>query len=418
MKCNSKILLVNTRHYLGGGDSTYTFMLADLLRKNGHEVNFIAMKDPRNFPDSNEDLFISNIDFRSLNENKNPINGLKVLTRVIYSSEAREKFTKLLVRVMPDIVHLQNIHAHITPSIIFEAKKFGIPVVWTLHDYKLVCPNSHFLIDTTGQICEACRGGNFIHAIKNRCKKGSLLASSMASLEAYAHRWMNILDNVDAFLCPSEFLAEKLLENGFLPEKVHHVPLFLTESQFSQQNLKEGYFLFLGKLEPLKGIFPLLEAAKRVPEVKIILAGRVEEPIKSQLPGLLPPNVEYVGMKSGEDLEALRRNAIALVLPSICYENQPLSILEMFGTGKPVIASNIGGMRELIGEGERGLLVEPGSVSGLSDALHWIAAHPSEAARMGTQAQKYVMMYHSSEYHYDRVTSIYDRVQGKNGCVS
>ena len=147
-----KVLIANTRHYYGGGDSTYAFNLAKLFRVNGHEVNFFAMQGENNLADPNEDLFVPFIDFRQLNQEKSIANGLKVLGRVIYSREARQKFSALLDRVKPDIVHLQNIHAHITPSIIFEAKRRGLPVVWTLHDYKLICPNSHLLIDATGQI--------------------------------------------------------------------------------------------------------------------------------------------------------------------------------------------------------------------------------------------------------------------------
>src|SRR6266496_69363 len=159
-----KILLVNTRHFYGGGDSTYTFSLSRLLQQQGHHVSFFAMQDQRNLNDPNEDLFVPFIDFRELNQHKNIANGLKVLGRVIYSSEARQKFSLLLDRIRPDIVHLQNIHAHITPSIIFEAKQRGLPVVWTLHDYKLICPNSHLMIDVTGQVCEACLKGGFYQA--------------------------------------------------------------------------------------------------------------------------------------------------------------------------------------------------------------------------------------------------------------
>jgi glycosyltransferase involved in cell wall biosynthesis len=402
-----KILIVNTRHYYGGGDSTYAFNLVDLLRGKGHEVSFFAMQDKHNFSDPNSDLFVSHIDYRLLNQKKNPITGLKVFGRSIYSTEARRKFSRMCDRFQPGIVHLQNIHAHITPSVIFEAKKRGIPVVWTLHDYKLVCPNSHFLIDATNQICEACRGGNFIQAARQRCKKGSFLASSMASLEAYTHRWMNVISKVDAFLCPSAFLREKLIENGFPLEKVRLVPYVLPEAQFIQQQQNQGYLLFLGKLEPLKGIFPLIEAARRCPAVRVILAGRVEEPLQSQLPELLPSNVAYVGLKNGTDLDTLRRAAMALVMPSIWYENQPFSILEMFACGKPVIASDLGGMKELVGKNERGLLVRPGNVEDIVHAMVRLYETPRLCETMGQAAFLYASKFHSPDIHYKNLLEIY-----------
>lgn len=402
-----KILLVNTRHFYGGGDSTYTFNLADLLKSKGHEVAFFGMQDERNLPDPNSDLFVSHIDFRDLSQHKDPITGLKVLARSIYSIEARRKFAYLLDRFQPDIVHLQNIHAHLTPSVIFEAKKMGLPVVWTLHDYKLVCPNSHFLIDKTGQVCESCRGGRFYQAGFKRCKKASLLASSMAALEAYAHSLMGVRNQVDAFLAPSAFLRNKLLENGFRPQKVHHLPLFVPADLFNPADSDQGYLLFLGRVEAIKGILPLIEACRLAPQVKVVIAGRAEEPLSSRLASLLPSNACYVGLKSGEELKELRRNALALVLPSIWYENQPFSILEAFAAGKPVIASDLGGMTELVADHQRGLLVPARDAAALAKAMIWVYMHPFEARELGQEAYRYVLINHSPERHYQSLMKIY-----------
>ena len=283
-----RILLANTRHFRGGGDSTYTFNLADLLRGQGHEVAFFAMRDERNLPDPNADLFVSHIDFRELNRRKNLFTGLQVLGRTIYSVEARRKFGQLVDRFKPDLVHLQNLHAHITPSVIFEAKQRGLPVVWTLHDYKLICPNSHCLIDTTGEICEACGKWAYYRAALRRCKKGSLLASGMAALEAYAHWCMQVRAKVDALLCPSAFLRKKFIEHGFRSGKLHHLPFFLPGDWFAQSMSNDGYLLFLGGLQKVKEIQPLLEACRLAPEVKVILAGRAEEPFARQLNNLPP----------------------------------------------------------------------------------------------------------------------------------
>lgn len=405
-----RIVIVNTRHYRGGGDSTYAFNLAALLRGRGHEVSFFAMQDERNLPDPNSDLFVSPIDFRELNRKKNPVSGVRVLTRSIYSAEAGRKFAQLLERVQPDVVHLQNIHAHITPAVIFEAKKRGVPVVWTLHDHKLVCPNSHCLIDASGEICEACRGGRYVQAVLKRCKKGSLLASAMASLEAYAHRLLRVREQVDAFLCPSQFLRGRLLENGFEAARVHHLPLFIPDEMMGSQAENQGYFLFLGKLEPLKGIFPLLEAARRTPQVRIRLAGGVEEPLRSRLAELLPANVEYVGRVDGQALADLRRNAIGLLCPSLCYENQPFSILELFACGKPVIASDLGGMVELVGDDRRGWLVAPNDADALSRAMVTAVTDSDEYQKKAQAAYRYVCENHTAVRHYQSLMDIYQSV--------
>jgi glycosyltransferase involved in cell wall biosynthesis len=323
-----RVLLTNTRHFFGGGDSTYTFYLSELLKRNGHDVAFFAMEDAQNLQDSNSDLFVSYIDFKDLNRNKSILNGFKALRRVIYSSEARRKFGQMIDRFQPDIIHLQNIHAHITPSVIIEANKLGLPVVWTLHDYRLICPNSHFMIDATSIICEACGKGSFYQAALKRCKKRSFLASVLTSIEAYTHCMMGVRDRVDRFLAPSAFLRNKLIDKGFPPEKVIHLPLFLPDRMYSHTDYDDGYLLFLGKLDPIKGIYPLLKACRQVSEVRLLIAGRVEESIGGQLSELLPSNAEYVGMRQGEELRRLLFGARAVVVPSLCYENQPFSITE------------------------------------------------------------------------------------------
>ena len=403
-----KILLVNTRHYWGGGDSTYVFNLAQLLRKEGHDVAFFAMQDTRNLPDPNSDLFVSHIDFRELNQKKDPITGFQVLTRSIYSFEARRKFGLLLDRENPDMIHLQSFHAHITPSIIFEAKKRHIPIVWTVHSYRLVCPNEHFLIDESETICEACGKGRFYRAVQKKCKKGSVLASTMAALEAYVHQGLGVKKNIDVFLAPSNFMKNKLIQYGSLDEtKIKHVPLFIPDTHFQLSSENEDYFLFFGRLEKIKGIFPLLEAAKRLDAIKIKIAGPVDPIFLKKISPLFSDNIEYVGMKQGEELKKLICGCQAVLFPSLTYENQPFSILEAFGMGKPVIASCLGGMQELITHMERGLLISPGAVDELVEAIRFINNNPALAKDMGINAYHYALENHSPEKHYRDLLKIY-----------
>lgn len=408
-----RILLVNTRHFRGGGDSTYTFNLTDLLRSKGHQVAFFAMQDLRNLPDSNSDLFVSHIDFNELNQRKSLTTGVQVLGRAIYSREARRKFSLLLDRFTPDVVHLQTIHAHITPSVILEAKRRRLPVVWTLHDHKLICPNSRCLIDNTGEICEACVPGKYYQAILKRCKKGSLLSSTMAALEAYAHQWMRVRDWVDLFIVPSQFLRAKVIQGGLPSEKVHQLPHMLPENSFYRSDTDKGYLLFLGNIASFKGVLPLLAAVRQVPEAHLILAGPVQEPMVSQLPDLLPSNARYVGLKNGKDLDQLIKESRAIVLPSLCYETQGLSVLEGFARGKPAIASRGSAMAEVVEDQERGILVKPGDVPGLIQAISWVTTHQPEAREMGVRAFRYVMSAHNPQSHYETLYSLYSRVTNR-----
>lgn len=405
-----RILIVNAFHFPGGGDSTYAFNLAALLRGKGHKVAFFAMQDGRNISDENSDLFVSHIDFTELNRRKSLLSGLKIMRRVIYSTDARTKFGRLIKRFQPDIVHLQNIHAHITPSVIFEAKAQGLPVVWTLHDHKLVCPNSHFRIDATNEICLACNSSSYFRAVFKKCKKGSMLASAMAALEAYAHRFMHVRDKIDAFLSPSAFLRDMLLERGFSPEAVLHLPLFIPDSMFSHERKSKGYLLFLGRVVPQKGILNLIDSCKLAPEISVIIAGSVGRPLDEQLPALLPDNARYVGMKQADEVRHLLSESSAVLVPSLCFENQPFSILEAFAAGKPVIASDLGGMSELVRNSNGGLLVPPGDARALAESMKWIASHTSQANEMGQIARDYAMKTHSVQSHYNRLTKVYERV--------
>lgn len=415
------ILIVNTRHYFGGGDSTYTFSLASLLKSKGHNVYFFAMKSEKNIPDPNEDLFVSYIDFKELNRKKNLRSALQVLSRVIYSKEARSKLSMLLdrIRVNINIIHLQNIHGHLSPSIIYEANKRRIPLIWTLHDYKLVCPNTHFIIDSTGEICEACILGNYFNAIKKKCKKNSLLASLMACIEAYSHKIMNIRSKIDLFISPSNFLKQKLLEAGFSREKIVCLPFFLPDSIFIEKdNSDKGYLLYMGKIEPVKGLIPLLKASRICDGITLKIAGRMDQTFKSTFDKLIPENVEYVGMKQGKELEDLVLGARAIVLPSLCYENQPFSVLEAFARAKPVIVSNIGGMSELVKQEEIGILVPPGNVELLAEAMRWMHYNPNKARVMGKRAFEYAKRNHSSEVHYKKLLYLYKKIIDKSGNAS
>jgi glycosyltransferase involved in cell wall biosynthesis len=405
-----KILLVNTYHYLRGGDCTYTFALADLLKSHGHKVKFFGMKHPKNLPSTEEKYFLEYIDYVELNKNKSLANSLKVLTRSIYYKHARTKIGELIKNYKPDIVHLQNIHAHITPSILFEIKKNNIPIVWTLHDYKLVCPNSHYLIDKTGGICEACKSGSYYQPILKRCKKDSIMASLAISLEAYTHRLLGVRNIVDTFLTPSDFLRKKLTQYGFRSEKVMHLPLFLAESYFNKSSENSVYLLFLGRVDYIKGIIPLLIAMKKINNVKLKIVGGISERTNKEFYENISPSVEYLGAKYGEELHQLRKNALAFMVPSLCYENSPFSILEAFASGKPVIASDLGGMKDLVDDGVRGYLVHPGNVDELAQAMKKMVEKKAKTMEMGKNAYQYAKENHSAEKHYTKLIEIYERL--------
>jgi len=234
-----KVLMVNSFHYERGGDCTYTFALTRLLESRGHEVIPFATRHPKNLPSAYETYFVESVDYNALEADRSPGAAWRVLQRAVSSPEARDALTRLLDHVRPDLAHFQGIHRHLTPSIIDPLKARGIPIVWTLHDYVPMCPNTHFYC--RGEICEACRPGRFYHAPLRRCKRDSLGASLAAAIEAYAHRRMRVYERIDRFVAPSRFLAGKLVEHRFPSSEVTVLPHFIELDEFQPSESDDGF---------------------------------------------------------------------------------------------------------------------------------------------------------------------------------
>ena len=213
--------MVNWTWYPSGGDWTYIENLSFVYKSNGHQIIPFSMQHNENFESEYSKFFIKKIDYKSLHQKNKFVAGLDVISRGIYSFEAVNKLKALLKHVKIELAHINIIHRYITPSILKVLKDNGIPIVWTLHDYTIICPESTFISD--GKICEACKGGKFYQAGLKKCKKQSFLASSVAALENYFHHYLNYYNYVDAFICPSKFHYQKFKEFGFLNQKLHQI---------------------------------------------------------------------------------------------------------------------------------------------------------------------------------------------------
>jgi len=408
---NLKVLIVNTYHYLRGGDCTYAFSLAELLRSKGHEVFFFGMHHPQNFPCEQSEYFVDYIDFREMNRDKGVMNAVRVLSRSIYSTQAKAKLRQLVADLKPDIAHLQNIHAHLTPSVIFELKKLGIPVVWTLHDFKLICPNTHLL--SHGQICESCKGGKFYQCTLKKCKKDSYAASLVATIEAVVHRQMHVTDNVDAFISPSAFLRNKFLEFGYKSENFYHISNFLQRDLLTGvKSIDGGYALYLGQLEQWKGIKTLIRAWSGMNGMILKIAGdgSLKKELEAEVANSGMKNIVFLGHLDKRSVQEVLAQASLVILPSEWYENYPYSVMEAMASGKPVIAANIGGLPEMVGDGETGLLFESGNSKDLKNKLEKLAGDSRLRLEMGKNAKKKADEEFSPELHYTKLVKIYNNV--------
>lgn len=359
-----KILMINKFLYPKGGSETYILKLGKILEDNGHEVQYFGLENPRNTVGNRANAYVSHLDF-STGIKKN----LTAPFRIIYSAEARQKIRKVLEDFKPDVVHLNNIQFHMTPSIILETEKYrkdtgrDLKIIYTAHDYQLICP-SHGLFDANLHICEKCLGGNYTHCLQTKCVKGSRAKSFLGMLDAYFWKWNKAYSYIDTIICCSEFLKSKLDTQVRFRNKTVAVHNFV-DAVAPLKIEKENYILEFGHLSKDKGTLTLLEVAKRMPETRFVFAGygAAEAEIAKVA------NAEYVGFKTGKDLEMLIRKAKITVLPSEIYENCPFSVIESQMYGTPVVVSRMGGAPELLTDGKTGEIFEAGNADSLERAI-------------------------------------------------
>jgi glycosyltransferase involved in cell wall biosynthesis len=398
------ILLANKYFYRKGGAESSFFITADLLRRKGHNVIFFSMQDERNDPSEYERYFVSNVDY----EKPGVKNKIDAAIKLLYSYEAKNKIEQLIKREKPDIAHLNNIYHQISPSIIHGLKKFNIPVVMTLRDYKLVCASYNMLVQ--GKACEACKDGKYYHCFLKGCVKGSKAKSLLNTIEMYLHhKILSIYNMVDIFISPSRFLKNKVGEMG-AKGKFVYLPNFVRVDEFQPQyTWNENSIVYFGRLSEEKGLLTLVKAMKDIPEIslKIIGEGPLRERLESEIRRDVIGNIRFLGYKSGEELNNEVRKSMFVVLPSEWYENNPRTIIEGFALGKPAVGSRIGGIPELVRDDETGFTFQAGDPEDLKKKILLLAKNPEKILLMGKRARSFVEQELNPEKHYEKLMEIY-----------
>lgn len=360
-----KILMVNKFLYPRGGSESYMLYLGEHLEKMGHQVSYFGMYDEKNTVGNAAGLYTQNMDFHAKNWER-----FLYPFKIIYSFEAKKKIMQVIDDFQPDIVHMNNINFQLTPSIIYGVKKKGIPLVQTVHDYQMICPNHLLYNFEKNTPCEKCINGSYWNCIKNRCIHGSLVKSVLGVVEAMLFSLLKPYKKVDLFVCPSNFLENKLLSTKkYYEGKTRTIHNYIDKERFALRDQKEGdYIVYVGRLSKEKGIENIAATAKLLPQYTFIIAGSGPDE------GLLKdiPNVKLAGFLTGDKLTELMGNAKVLLLPSVCFENCPLSILEAQAMGVPVVTMNYGGMAELVREGVTGALAEEPTPEGIAAKLQQV----------------------------------------------
>lgn len=355
-----RIILSNKFYYPRGGDCTYTLSLEKLLQKKGHTTAIFTMDNSDNLESLFKDYFPSEVSFNRINTNL-----IESVLRPLGTKEVKRKFNKLLDDFNPDILHLNNIHTQISPVIAEIAHKRGVKVVWTLHDYKLLCPRYDCLRNDV-DICELCFKDK-TNVLLNKCMKNSFFGSIIAYLEAIKWTKDKLEKYTDTFICPSQFIYNKMLEGGYNKDKLLQLYNFI-EAEKIEKNIqnKEDYFCYIGRLSKEKGISTLINAANDLSyKLKIIGSGPLENKLKSEVNN---SNTDFLGHKNWNEISQIIGKAKFLVVPSEWYENNPLSIIEALCLGTPIIGANIGGIPELINN-SNGVLFTSGNSLELKETI-------------------------------------------------
>lgn len=410
-----RILLVNYRYFISGGPEKYMFNIKKMLEDNGHEVIPFSIHSNKNVETEYSKYFVEPIGSRDATYfedcKKTPRVIWQMLSRSIYSVEVEKAIRREIAEVKPDLVYIIHFVNKLSPSVIRGAKKMGKPVVLRLSDYFLLCPRFDFMYEK--KPCEECLHKGYRTCIQRRCVKGSLFASLVRVMSMKIHSLLNIYKDVDAFITPSEFLKNKLVDNGFDREKINCIPTFTaSKSEVGEPKIGE-YGLYFGRITEEKGVETVVQAFETLPGHHVKIMG---DPTTEEAKRLIRyveeknlQNIEFVGFKSGVELEEIIKGSRYTLIPSVWYDNLPNTALESFQYSKPVIASDIGSLPELVLDGVNGYLFEAGNAEELRNKV-LLLDDDNVVDTMGKASRTRLEKKFAPKTHYDALMNIFHQV--------
>lgn len=404
-----KILHVNKFFDLHGGAEGYMHRLMEKQALAGHDVHAFSTRAPHNLPSDDADYFVERFDYA---HREGLVKDIRKGLSYIWNFDAEAGIRRVITDIQPDVIHLHNIYHHLSTSILAPIRQAKIPCVQTLHDYKLACPN--YKMFTEGAPCERCKGGHYVEAVKHHCLSAGSAENVLAAIEMSMTKLVQSYERtIKTFICPSRFMAEKMAAWGEPPSKLRVVtnPVEPPESS----SLLDGNYIFIGgRLSYEKGVETVVRAIANVPELELRLAGTgpEEAKLRTLITSQKISNVTFLGFLRKNEMQEQRRHALAVVMPSIWYENASLAVLEAMGEGLPVIASRIGGLPEQVEHNVNGVLVDPGNVDAWTSALKEFVALPSEArAKMGEAGRTMALERYNWTDHLASIEDVYRKAR-------
>lgn len=407
-----KILLVNHRYFVSGGPERYMFGVSDMLQRTGHEVVPFSVRYRENLPSPWSKYFadpIAGEDAVYFRQHPRSLGALvRGLQRTFYAPDVFSDVSRLVAVAKPDVALVQHYLRKLSPSVLVALKDAGVPIVVRLSDFGMVCPAATLLRE--GSVCRLCVRGNMLASVRYRCVQGSLGVSAVACAALWFARWRRYFDCVDYFVAPSATLRAEMIDGGYDGSRIVVVPTFVDASQFDHGRARERRIVYVGRLSPEKGIDTLLDAFGRLAareqfaDLELVVAGSGDEAYAGQLrakAAVITSRVRFVGMLDHAGVRDLLSSALLSVVPSLCYENLPNSLLESLAAATPVAASDLGSMAEVLRDTDAGLLVAPDDSRALADAMASVLRQPDTLAHMSRSAVELAERRYSPEVHLE-----------------
>ncbi len=405
-----RILYCNKYNFEFSGTEVYLLDLMRLVRQEGNETALFSMANDRGASTPHDKYAVPPIDFQR--PGSNPLKRLRLAAHAIYSPDARSRIRRLIRDFRPQLAHVRNIYHHLSPSILWELRQQGVPVIYHVNDFKMLCPTYNMV--SHGEPCERCAKGHFWNVVSEGCYFGGRSSAAVLATEAYVHRWLRTYPAcVDMLLAPTKFVRDKMVENGWSPQKIEVLPHFQrTPAEPPPAPAANAPVLYFGRLSPEKGVADLLQAMRMIPGIRLLIAGDGPQrrELEAQARQMDLRNVEFLGHVKGERLNRLIAESCFTVLPSHAYETLGKTILESYAQGRPVLATDLGSRRELIRKGETGVLYQVGNIEQLVTAISFLHTRPVLAKAMGEAGLEMVRQHHSPKLHYEILMEIYKKL--------
>ena len=406
-----KILYINNFFTKYGGAEKVFYDEACLFKNKGHQVYFFATNKQPYFEPGYEysQYFPEYNDYRQ----QSHIKSLKYINKIYYNKEASYNLKLFLNEIKPDIVHCHNILYYLTPSILKVIYETNIPAVITLHDTRHLCPAGTMLYKNK-EYCdkELCIKGNSQYCLLNRCKENSLSKSVLVTTEFKYRKRSGLFDKANIYIVPSDALKQLTIRSGIAEEKIIVINNFADEYLISiKPDYKEGdYFFYAGRIDEIKGIKFMIDTFASLPQIKLIIAGTGKDEAKYRrvIDKKNITNIKFTGYLGKKELSKYFNNAIATILPGYWFENFPMVVVESFAHGKPVIATNVGGVSELVKDSVNGAVIPVQNVSALVDSINKLNTDKQMAVMMGRNARKYLETYLTPDIHYEKLIGVYN----------